>query len=203
MKNEHHGTDLQFEKESSVSLEDNSLWKQFQEGDLEAYAVIYKKYFFVLYQYGRKITVDENLVKDCVQDLFIKIWNNRERLSETTSVKYYLFTCLRNKLLDHLRSNQHKHEASLTSIDDKMIADIIVPDLGEDYRKEKVLKAINNLSEYQQQLLKLKFTEERTNKEISEALGITMQSVYNAVFKTLRIIRKQVLFLISIILINY
>ncbi|MEP6734878.1 MAG: sigma-70 family RNA polymerase sigma factor [Chryseolinea sp.] len=203
MKNEHHGTDLQFEKESSVSLEDNSLWKQFQEGDLEAYAVIYKKYFFVLYQYGRKITVDENLVKDCVQDLFIKIWNNRERLSETTSVKYYLFTCLRNKLLDHLRSNQHKHEASLTSIDDKMIADIIVPDLGEDYRKEKVLKAINNLSEYQQQLLKLKFTEERTNKEISEALGITMQSVYNAVFKTLRLIRKQVLSLISIILINY
>ncbi|MEO8471555.1 MAG: sigma-70 family RNA polymerase sigma factor [Chryseolinea sp.] len=203
MKNELHGTDLQFEKESSVSLEDNSLWKQFQEGDLEAYAVIYKKYFFVLYQYGRKITVDENLVKDCVQDLFIKIWNNRERLSETTSVKYYLFTCLRNKLLDHLRSNQHKHEASLTSIDDKMIADIIVPDLGEDYRKEKVLKAINNLSEYQQQLLKLKFTEERTNKEISEALGITMQSVYNAVFKTLRLIRKQVLSLISIILINY
>ncbi|MEO5976871.1 MAG: sigma-70 family RNA polymerase sigma factor [Chryseolinea sp.] len=203
MKNEHHGTDLQFEKESSVSFEDNSLWKQFQEGDLEAYAVIYKKYFFVLYQYGRKITVDENLVKDCVQDLFIKIWNNRERLSETTSVKYYLFTCLRNKLLDHLRSNQHKHEASLTSIDDKMIADIIVPDLGEDYRKEKVLKAINNLSEYQQQLLKLKFTEERTNKEISEALGITMQSVYNAVFKTLRLIRKQVLSLISIILINY
>jgi RNA polymerase sigma factor (sigma-70 family) len=102
--------------------------------------------------------------------------------------------------MDHLRSSQYKHEASLTTIDDKMIAEMVVPDIGEDYRKEKVLKAINSLSTYQQQLLKLKFSEQRSNKEISEELGITMQSVYNAVFKTLRLIRKQVLFLASAII---
>jgi RNA polymerase sigma factor (sigma-70 family) len=178
---------------SVVSLEDQVLWQQFLNGDLAAYAVIYKKYFVVLLQYGSKITTDKDLVKDCVQDLFVKIWNNRERLTATTSIKYYLFTSLRNKLLDYLRSNRHKLTTSFSVHTDHMIEEIAVPDLGDVTKTEQVLKAITRLSKYQQSLLHMKFNEERSNVEIAEELGITIQSVYNAVFKTLRFLRKQIL----------
>lgn len=179
-----------------VSLQDQELWKNFRLGDLASYAVIYRKYFFVLFGYGKKICQDEEVVKDCVQDLFIKIWNNRETLSETSSIKYYLFSALKNKLLDHLRSNHHKYESVLSVIDEKTIDQLAVPDLHDDFRKEKILKAINTLSAYQQNLIRLKFSEERSNKEIADELGITIQSVYNSVFKTLRVIRKQMLFVL-------
>jgi RNA polymerase sigma factor (sigma-70 family) len=175
------------------SSQDQELWNSFRQGDMASYAVIYRKYFFILYGYGRKICQNEELVKDCVQDLFLKIWNNRETLSDTTSVKYYLFTSLRNKLLDHLRSNQHQYEKVLSAFETSILDQIPVADVGEDARKDKVLGAINKLSAYQQKILRLKFSDERTNKEIADELGITIQSVYNSVFKTLRVIRKQVL----------
>jgi RNA polymerase sigma factor (sigma-70 family) len=185
---------------SVVSLEDQVLWQQFLDGDLAAYAVIYKKYFVVLLQYGCKITTDKDLVKDCVQDLFIKIWNNRERLTVTTSIKYYLFTSLRNKLLDYLRSNRHRLTSSFSVHTDHMIEEIAVPELGDVTKKEQVLKAITRLSKYQQSLLHMKFNEERSNIEIADELGITIQSVYNAMFKTLRFLRKQILMFVLLVM---
>ena len=178
------------------SSQDEELWKSFRQGDMASYAVIYRKYFFVLYGYGRKICNDDELVKDCVQDLFLKIWNNRETLSETTSVKYYLFTSLKNKLLDHLRSSQHQYEKVVSGFEMSLLDQIPVPDISEDMRKDKILGAINKLSAYQRNILKLKFSDERTNKEIADELGITIQSVYNSVFKTLRVIRKHVLIIL-------
>lgn len=177
-----------------ISLEDQVLWQQFLNGDLAAYAVIYRKYFGALLKYGSKITNDQDLVKDCVQDLFVKIWNGRERLNGTTSIKYYLFTSLRNKLLDYLRSSKHKLESSFSGHSDRLIEEIAVPELGDAAQKEQVFRAITKLSKYQQTLLHMKFNEERSNVEIAQELGITIQSVYNAVFKTLRYLRKQVLF---------
>lgn len=183
-----------------VSLEDQVLWQQFLEGDVAAYAVIYKKYFAALLQYGSRITSDKDLVKDCVQDLFVKIWNSRERLKGTTSIKYYLFTSLRNKILDHMRSNRHKLETSFSIHSERVIDEIAVPELGDTSKKDQVFKAISKLSRHQQSLLHMKFNEERSNVEIAEELGITIQSVYNAVFKTLRFLRKQVLSILWVML---
>ncbi|MBL0741119.1 RNA polymerase sigma factor [Chryseolinea lacunae] len=199
-KNLSESADLSPQKGEVVSLQEHTLWRDFKSGDLSAYAVLYRKYFFALYTYGKKISTDHELVKDCVQDLFVKIWNNRENLSDTTSIKYYLFTSLKRKLLDNLRSAHHKNKADddiadLVISDDEFLAD----DLSEDQR-EKVVRAISTLSKHQQQLIHMKFHEERTNQEISDALGITIQSVYNAVFKTLRTIRKQMLMVLALLL---
>ena len=83
---------------------------------------------------------------------------------------------------------------------DYLIEEIAVPELGDTAQKEKVLLAITKLSKYQQTLLHMKFNEERSNVEIAQELGITIQSVYNAVFKTLRFLRKQVLVLACLLL---
>lgn len=178
-------------KMKSVSFDDYSLWKDFKNGDVDAYALIYQKYFFVLFNYGKKMCQDHDLIKDCIQELFIKIWNNRENLSETTSIKYYLFTSLRRKLLDVLR----KPRVEMTSDHDVDGAGLLdIPqDEEEDggiMQKDKVAQALNRLSQHQQKLLDLKFQKNLSNQEIAEELGISIQSVYNAVFKALRSIRK-------------
>jgi RNA polymerase sigma factor (sigma-70 family) len=68
------------------------------------------------------------------------------------------------------------------------------------WQKEKVLKALSTLSDHQQKLLHMKYYKELSNKEISDELGITIQSVYNAVFKALRSLRKQMQTLLLIML---
>jgi RNA polymerase sigma factor (sigma-70 family) len=183
-------------KAKQIALDEYALWNDFKNGDVEAYAVIYRKYFFVLFNYGKKLNPDHELVKDCIQELFIKIWNNRENLSETTAIKYYLFTALKRKLLDIHRKPQ------LEVLTDQPQEDKEVIDLPEfddvsdsdtsNVQKTQVIRALNKLSVHQQKILDLKFQKNLSNKEIADEMGITIQSVYNAVFKALRSIRKHI-----------
>lgn len=183
-----------------VSINDFTLWKSFKAGDLSAYSLIYRKYFFVLYQYGKKISDDKELIKDCIQDLFIKIWNNRESLSDTTSVKYYLFTSLKHKLLDALELPNQRLRVKMDVMDFETVDESHTNHESFHPEKEKILKAITKLSKHQQKVLELKFYKNQSNQEIAEELGITIQSVYNSVFKTLRSIRKQLLTIVIILL---
>lgn len=185
-------------KTKVIYFDEYSLWQDFKNGDEKAYALIYQRYFFVLFNYGKKISQDHELIKDCIQELFIKIWNNRENLTETTSIKYYLFTSLKRKMLDVLR------KPKIELVPDQVIQDEedvnffeheltdYVDDSDSSPQREKVLKALTRLSTYQQNLLNMKFEKDLSNKEIADELGITIQSVYNAVFKALRSLRKQI-----------
>ena len=184
----------------SISMNEYVLWKEFKTGNLAAYALIYRKYFFVLYNYGRKLSDDQDLIKDCIQDLFIKIWDNRENLTDTTSIKYYLYTSLKRKLLDHLRSPHLRNKVDETLAEFEMLQ---LEDGDEEishWQKEKVLKALDKLSKHQQKLLHMKYYKNLSNKEISQELGITIQSVYNAVFKALQSIRKKLHLILGLIL---
>lgn len=177
-------------KEDQVTFDEAALWSDFRSGNINAYATIYRKYFFVLFSYGKKLNADHELVKDCIQELFIKIWNNRENLSDTTAIKYYLFTALKRKLLDATRKTNL--EVQMNDVDERTIIDIAEPTTQDEYdpKKQNVLKALHRLSEHQQKILDMKFKRNLSNKEIADELGIGIQSVYNAVFKALRSIRK-------------
>jgi RNA polymerase sigma factor (sigma-70 family) len=150
-----------------------------------------------------KLCGDKELIKDCIQDLFIKIWNNRENLNDTTSVKYYLFTSLKHKLIDTLKSPSQK----LKTDDDVMSMEMIDSSDSDGeflyFQKERVFKAMNKLSKHQQKVLQMKFYENQSNQEIADELGITIQSVYNSVFKTLRSLRKQLEIGLLLILFNF
>ena len=176
---------------SPLLLDEYVLWRKFKSGDMEAYAVIYRKYFFVLYQYGKKICPEQELIKDTIQDLFIKIWNNRENLNDTTSIKYYLLTSFRRKLVDALQS-PHIKLAAENELLDISFTETQDSEEGESLeQKKEVLKALNCLSQHQQHLLRLKFYRNLSNKEIADEMGITIQSVYNAIFKILKSLRNQ------------
>jgi RNA polymerase sigma factor (sigma-70 family) len=175
---------------NALQVGEAMLWEHFKQGDVGAYALIYRRYFFDLYQYGKKISDDQDLIKDCIQDLFVKLWHNRENLNQTTSVKYYLFTSLKHKILDVLKSAAIRYKAAEDPLELDM-ADENAGDEVYDDQREDVLRALTTLSHHQQKLLHLKFNKQRTNQEIAAELGITIQSVYNAVFKALRSLRKQ------------
>jgi len=174
-----------------VSINEYQLWKDFKSGDAAAYALIYRKYFFILYNYGKKISRDNELIKDAIQDLFVKLWNNRQTLNDTTSIRYYLLTALKRKLLDTLESCAVRLKTQDNVLDFEMIDMSDIEEEAFHDQKERVLNAMNKLSDHQQRLLQMKFYKNQSNQEIAEELGITIQSVYNSVFKILRSIRKQ------------
>ena len=76
---------------------DMEMWQAFKEGDRDAFDKLFRNYFPSLVQYGSRICADNHIVDDCIQDLFIELWQSR---SATTlqSVKAYLLKSLKYKL---------------------------------------------------------------------------------------------------------
>ena len=80
------------------------LWMRFKSGDHEALKVLYTRYYPVLYGYGCKLYGDTNTADDSIQELFLKLWKNRENLGEVAAVKPYLFKAYRRIALDQLKA---------------------------------------------------------------------------------------------------
>ena len=81
----------------------------FKNGDKTAFEAIYRFYAGALLNYGYKIASDRALVEDSIQDLFYELWNNRSRIAEPNSIKYYLFKALRYKINRNARTNDRAH----------------------------------------------------------------------------------------------
>lgn len=173
-----------------IFLKDSELWREFKEGSPEAYAIIYRQHFFAMFSYGKKFCPDTELLKDAIQDVFIKIWNNRKNLSDTTSIKHYLFTALKRKVFDVLKSANISQTDFLNDYSDIRQNIFNQDDDGVSKQSEKVLIALNRLSAHQQKLLDMKFYKNLSSEEMAEELGIGIQSVYNAIFKALKNMRK-------------
>ena len=89
-------------------LSDEILWSLYLKGDKEALEQIYRRYYPLLLNYGCRLSANQDLVQDCIQNLFIKLMSKSRNLSDTPSVKGYLLKAFRNNLLDSLEKEE-KH----------------------------------------------------------------------------------------------
>ena len=89
-----------------------SAWELLIEGDREAFISIYETNYQHLFTYGFSLCGDKELTKDCIQDLFLEIWNTRSHLTtEVSNVRSYLFTWLRRKITKELSRSAHNQTA--------------------------------------------------------------------------------------------
>jgi len=76
----------------------HSEWNSFKQGDWDAYAKLYNRYYSSLNNYGYKFTRDVSLIEDTIHDLFVKLWNSKANLGNPESVKNYLYKSMRGIL---------------------------------------------------------------------------------------------------------
>jgi RNA polymerase sigma factor (sigma-70 family) len=181
-----------FETLTSFAMEfngtDEAIWLSFQKGDKRAYAVLYQKYFEVLYRYSLRITADRELVKDCIHDLFITIWKNRENLSQPNSVKAYLLSAIQRKLkrqTSRLRTQQTDIDKIATSLTSSCREDQIIEDQTELEQKTIIEKALNTLTKREREAIYLKFYGNLSYKEVAETMAIRVDSIYNLISKSI------------------
>lgn len=86
-----------------MAVNDNILASKIKKGDRHAFKEIYDRYHAQLYFIARRYLENDSLAKDAVQDIFLKFWSKREELDESLSIKGFLFTMMKNHVLDMLR----------------------------------------------------------------------------------------------------
>ena len=158
-------------------LEDSSIWEEYKNGNEEAFIYIYSKYVKSLYNYGCHHSNDRDMVKDCIQDLFISL-KKTKTFGSVDSIKPYLFKSLRREIIRaltkaskySLKDDIHffqKFDITL-SWDQKMIEDQFVEE-----RKQTLLKSVNHLTDKQKEAVLYYFYEGFSYDEISVIMDMT------------------------------
>jgi RNA polymerase sigma factor (sigma-70 family) len=170
---------------------DSTLWGQLRGGDKTALERIYRDHCAVLLKYGRKFSSDSQMVEDCLQDLFVELWKNREGLSNTDSIRKYLLVALRRKIIRALSSlrisSQEPEEHHFSAVFDIEGQWIIEED--DEERRKQLQKALNSLSKRQQEVLYLKFFMDMDYAQISEIMELNYQSARNLAHRALEALR--------------
>lgn len=158
----------------------------------KALSVIYQEQAGSLYSYGCKFTRDSELVKDCIHDVFVKLYE-KEDLSSIQNMKFYLLRAFKNRLLDGLS------EAPVKPVDDTLFSYMLEPS-GEDrfiaddetrQIRSYIEKAFEGLTGRQKEAVYLYYIEELEYGEIEQLLDMNYQSVRNIVHRALNRLREQ------------
>lgn len=182
------------------------LWNTFRQGDRKAFALIYEQNIQALLNYGHKITQDESLIEDSIQDLFYELWNSKSNLSETDSIKFYLFKALRNKIY------RNKEKNTFDVIDENQDLPDWLNEVSTEYNiilQEKeasqlnyLKKAIQKLPKRQQEAINLRFFHDFSNEEVAQLMGVNYQSACKFIYTGLRFLKEHIIYPILIILIS-
>jgi RNA polymerase sigma factor (sigma-70 family) len=173
---------------------DREWLSRLQQSDEQALAALMKKYYADLYSYGLRFTPDEALVKDCIQEVFISLWQRRENSASILSLKYYLLRAVKNKVLKSLHQQNHKIGPieGLSNYDffqEYSIERFIIEQQVSEEKTARLRRTLQQLSHRQHEVIYLKFYQRLDNGQIAELMNIGRQSVYNLLHETLQKLR--------------
>ncbi|GAB3264185.1 sigma-70 family RNA polymerase sigma factor [Larkinella harenae] len=170
---------------------DAELWRQFRDDDELAFGMLAERYYKRLYGYGSKFSKDREFIKDCIQDLFLDLWDKRHNLSVPDSVKLYLLISLRRRMQrkrSELKWMEEWEELPFESdlVGTSPIETAIIEDEASQYYIRKLQLLIPKLSRRQQEIIYLRFYENLDNQAIAELMSLSRQGVANLLWRTLR-----------------
>jgi len=164
---------------------DGVLWQQLQKGSELALGKLINRYFNPLLNYGCKFIRDEAFVKDCVQEVFIEIWNRRDRISSPDSVRAYLLSSVRKRVLrEGFRQQIIRDDAPPDLENDGTLTDFspewtIIEQESLAETTHRIADALAKLPKRQREVIYLRYYQNLERDEIAAIMQVNPQSVSN------------------------
>ncbi|WP_289292849.1 sigma-70 family RNA polymerase sigma factor [Bacteroides sp. 41_26] len=165
-------------------------WQEFLQGDENAYSWLYKTYIQLLYSYGLHFTMDGELIKDCIQEVFTKIYKNRKTLLLPDNVRLYLLIALKNCLLNAL-NKQYRYTdlESIPFILSETVEDEFLSTEASKLQKEEVENILSILTPRQREIMYYRFVEEMDFDQICKIMDLNYNSAHNQIQRALKKVR--------------
>jgi RNA polymerase sigma-70 factor (family 1) len=175
------------------TLTDHQLIELLKKDDRLAFTEIYHRYAKGLtgFAVSNYKLFDLTDASDVLHDLFAWLWTERRHLEITGSLKNYLFTAIRNRIIDHIRKNSNKlrYAAFLQALE-QSYAHSALQHLEAKDLKQHLVNSLTKLSPRVQEIYNLSRTEHLSVKEIAERLAISEQTVKNQLTTALNYLKK-------------
>jgi len=185
------------------TVSDQDLVSLLREGSQDAYTEIYNRYKWLLHTHVYKKLGDRDAANDVIQDLFTSLWTKREDIFLTSTLSAYLYTAVRNRILNLIEHRQveSKYIDSLMDYANGYVAatDHLV---REKQLMEIIEKETAALPSKMREVFELSRKSHLTHKEIAGHLGISEETVKKQIKNALKILRVRLGIVLYIILIT-
>lgn len=182
-------------------MTDLELFHLIRQGDEKAFTHIYDKYAHVLYVFALCYLKNDTVAEDAIQHIFMNLWEYRERMNIAVNPKSYLYTAVKNYVLNHIRNrqtallknfevyNSRNHaEESLEATLEKEQINILLERAIADIEHEK-----------KRQIVEFR-RDGFSNKEVALLLGIPENTVKTYYSQSVRLLREHLKGIISAII---
>lgn len=170
--------------------EERSLILRLIEGDEDAFCELYATYKNRLIYFAMRFLKSREYAEDVFQDAFTVVWQSRRFINPDASFSFYLYTIMRNRILNQLRNaaNEEKLKESILSQ---------ALDYTEDTKREVMLNdlkslishALQQLTPRQREIFEMSREAQLSHKEIADKLGISVNTVQEHISTSLKLIR--------------
>ncbi len=157
----------------------------FNESNFEE---VFKTYFGPLCNYVNSYIKDWESSREIVQGTFMKVWENKDTIQINTSAKSYLYSAVRNRMIDMIRSNkkldEYKNAANVDEIEEN------VEHMNSFVVREEILRSMDKLKPKMRKIFSLSKVEGLTYNEIAAYLNISKRAVEDNVAKALKLLKE-------------
>ena len=166
-----------------------------EKGGKHAFETLFRLYYSKLVHIARGYLVYQEEAENIVQNVFLKIWENKECLGEVSNINSYLYTMTKNLCLDQLKHEKVKRNYLDNSyrikseIQYKFIQDEAASLLLENELEEKIVQSMELLPEKCKNIFKKSRLEGLKHSEIAAELGVSHRTVDNHIANALRHMR--------------
>lgn len=158
-----------------VNISDPEIFQRIKKGDEVAFSCLFDGYYSSLCFFAAKFLNDLDLARSLVQQLFVDLWLNREKVEIKQSVKSYLFQSVKNRCIDHLRKEKINIGMSAPAFE---LNQIPFRDLVEEAElNERINASINKLPEKCREIFLLCRFEGLKYAEIAQKMNISVKTV--------------------------
>jgi RNA polymerase sigma-70 factor, ECF subfamily len=178
-----------------MNLDFDLCWQKIQKGEEYALEKVYKAAFRSLVYYAGEITGQAQLAEEVVQDVLLKIWQNRSELSIKGSFKAYLFQSVHNHALNVLRQRKTRKESVNLLGSEKTwkfisdtyeLNDNLIDRIFSDETEAIIVQIINELPEQCHNVFRMSRFESLKNEDIAAQLGLSENTVRTHIYRALQ-----------------
>ncbi len=173
---------------NNTGLSDHEFFQSLNLDDESSFELIYKRYWSRLYIYAFNVLQEREICEDIVQEIFVNLWTKRHNL-QILDLNSYLYQAVKHQIFNCFRKSKYKKQLLMKF--NLMNEQYEIEELYEiDELKNEIKSIVTKLPGKRGKIFRMSRDEGLSNKEISEKLNISLQTVKNQISESLKIIRK-------------
>ena len=176
---------------------DNKFLLGLISGNEKVFRMLVEQWYTRLFNFANGYLNNSENTKEVIQDVFLKLWDNRQKLSTDTNLNAYLFTLTRNRCIDLIRREKlmlqfrtdKQEEYRRLSENFEALSDPILDNLFAMEIQDEINRTISELPEQCQKVFVMSRVKGMNNREISQTLVLSEKTIESHLTKALKIIR--------------